>query len=134
MCVTTVHNPAEGASMMRLTCPRERCSDRSLESAEVIYATKDAAVKAQKQYNGVALDGKPMQIELVAADAPGGATLSSGLRCAHQSFHLVASTGQMPLRRIGALLLAALHLCADLRRERWAAGSAAPGQAVRSGS
>jgi len=39
---------------------------RSLGTAEVVYTDVTAAVAAVNEYNGVMLDGKPMQIELIA--------------------------------------------------------------------
>jgi len=55
---------------------------RSKGSAEVIFARRQDAVQAIKTYNGVKLDGKPLQIELVGgagAAPPGGMMLSSGI-------------------------------------------------------
>ena len=47
-------------------------------TAEVVFANKRDAVQAIKTYNGVKLDGRPLQIELIGG-APGGMTLSSGV-------------------------------------------------------
>lgn len=58
------------------------CSGRSEEAAEVIFERRDDALAAQKRYNNLALDNKPMKIELIEdVDAPGaGRTLASGIR------------------------------------------------------
>lgn len=44
-------------------------SGRSLGTAEVVYSSHDAAAMAMREYNNVALDGKPMRIELVSNGA-----------------------------------------------------------------
>lgn len=54
--------------------------DRPDGTAFVIFANHEDAAQAIKRYNNVALDGKPMKIELAKPGTGGSTRLSSGLR------------------------------------------------------
>eukprot|EP00243_Klebsormidium_subtile_P012484 TRINITY_DN7660_c0_g1_i2.p1 TRINITY_DN7660_c0_g1~~TRINITY_DN7660_c0_g1_i2.p1 ORF type:complete len:272 (+),score=49.77 TRINITY_DN7660_c0_g1_i2:155-970(+) len=45
-------------------------SGRSKGTAEVVFARKQDAMKAVSRYDGVALDGKPMKIEIIGTNLP----------------------------------------------------------------
>jgi len=63
----------------------EERSGRSLGSAEAVFKNRADAGTAQRKYNGVQLDGKPMNIELIERDDR-KVVLSSGLRVGGVSF------------------------------------------------
>lgn len=72
------------ASCLPLNC-QHFDSGRSEEAAEVVFQQREDALAAMKRYNNLALDNKPMKIELVEnglGSMSEGMTLSSGIRYA----------------------------------------------------
>ena len=80
---------------MRNTAVHYDSSGRSLGTAHVMFSRRGDALKALKQYNGVHLDGRPMNI-LIDGDSSIGQSFASG-----RGF--VRGRGQRrPVKRLGA--------------------------------
>lgn len=77
-------------------------SGRSLGSADVIFERRADAVKAMKQYNGVPLDGREMNIQVATSEIPVPTTVRGGARIGGNSFVQRPQTRYRGSRGMGA--------------------------------
>ncbi|XP_015111544.1 THO complex subunit 4 isoform X1 [Diachasma alloeum] len=77
-------------------------SGRSLGSADVIFERRADAIKAMKQYNGVPLDGREMNIQVATSELPVTTSVRNPARLAAGNFNQRSPTRFRGARGAGA--------------------------------